>query len=257
MSRIETEISEQETLRIQSRRKLLAGFSLTAAASLPALALGSMPTHLIEQRVARVIDRSRNQGFPDTRVTAHTGEVFRFYDDLVHDRVVLINFMSIEREPALPITRNMARLVQGFGDRVGRDIHAFSISYDERDTPERLAEFAKSFNAPAGWRFLSTTPEDVIALGYRLYRTEGRFRSAMHSDLIHFGNAGLGLWGTMSAEISDVDFAIQRVTSVMPRSAIAGAQLRQAGPRRLDADGPAIHHRDRLEDSHRNPKGRS
>ena len=244
MSRTDDKTYQDETLRIQSRRKLLAGFSLTAAASLPALALGSMPTHMVEQRAAHVIDRSRNQGFPDTRVTAHTGEVFRFYDDLVHDRVVLINFMSIEREPDLPITRNMARLVQGFGDRIGRDIHAFSISYNERDTPDRLAEFASSFNAPAGWKFLSTTPEDVIALGYRLYRKEGRFRSAMHSDLIHFGNASVGLWGTMSAEISDVDFAMQRVASVMPRNATAGTQLRRAGPRRVDSEGPIIHHRD-------------
>lgn len=249
MSRIDNKITDEETLRIQSRRKLLAGFSLTAAASLPALALGSMPTHLIERRAARVIDRTRNQGFPDTRVTAHTGEVFRFYDDLVHDRVVLINFMSIKREPDLPITRNMARLIQGFGDRIGRDIHAYSISYDEHDTPARLAEFATSFNAPPGWKFLSTKAEDVIALGYRLYRTEGRFRSAMHSDLIHFGNASVGLWGTMSAEISDVDFAMQRVTSVMPGNATAGAQLRRAGPRRVDSEGPIIHHRDSLGES--------
>jgi cytochrome oxidase Cu insertion factor (SCO1/SenC/PrrC family) len=246
MSRTDNKISEEETLRIQSRRKLLAGFSLTAAASLPALALGSMPTHLIEQRAVRVIDRARNQGFPDTRVTAHTGEVFRFYDDLVHDRVVLINFMSIKREPVLPITRNMAQLVKGFGDRIGRDIHAFSISYDEQDTPERLAEFAKSFNAPTGWKFLSATPEDVISLGYRLYRTEGRFRTAMHSDLIHFGNASVGLWGTMSAQISDVDFAMQRVASVMPRNVTASAGLRRAGPRRVEAEGPVIHNRDCL-----------
>lgn len=245
MSRKQSAISEDETLRVQSRRKLLAGVSLTAAASLPALALGSMPTHLIERRASRVIDRARNQGFPDTRVTAHTGEIFRFYDDLVRDRVVLINFMSIDREPALPITRNMARLIAGFGARIGRDIHAFSISYDANDTPERLAAFAQRFDVPPGWRFLATTPEDVIALGYRLYRTEGRFRSAMHSDLIHFGNAEVGLWGTMSAEISDVEFAMQRVASVMP-AADAGPSLRRAGPRRVDADGPANDHRERV-----------
>lgn len=244
MSTTDRKTLNEEALRIQSRRKLLAGFSLTAAASLPALALGSLPNNLIEQRAARVIDRTRNQGFPDTRVTAHTGEVFRFYDDLVRDRIVMINFMSIEREPKLPITHNMARLVRGFGDRIGRDIHAFSISYDPNDTPEQLARFARSFNAPAGWKFLSTTPEDVIALGYRLYRTEGRFRSAMHSDLIHYGNASVGLWGTMSAEISDVEFAMQRVGSIMPRNTSADVQLRRAGPRRIDADGPAIHHRD-------------
>lgn len=253
MSRHEKKIPDAETRRIQSRRKLLAGFSLTAAASIPALALGSLPSGMIQQRATGVIDRARNQGFPDTRVTAHTGEVFRFYEDLVRDRVVLINFMSIKREPDLPITRNMARLVAGFGDRIGRDVHAFSISYDDSDTPEKLAEFARSFNAPAGWKFLSTTPEDVIALGYRLYRTEGRFRSAMHSDLIHYGNAHVGLWGTMSAEISDVEFAMQRVTSVMPRTTVADGNLRRAGPRRVDADGPVIHHRD----CHDNRSGQS
>lgn len=243
MSRQDTMNSDDET-RIQSRRRLLAGVSLTAAASLPALALGSMPANLIERRASRVIDRARNQGFPDTRVTAHTGEVFRFYEDLVRDRVVLINFMSIKRERDLPITHNMARLVEGFGDRVGRDIHAFSISYDAADTPDRLAAFAARFNAPAGWKFLATTPEDVIALGYRLYRTEGRFRSSMHSDLIHFGNARAGLWGTMSAEISDVEFALQRVRSVMPGEHSAGGRLRRAGPRRVDADGSPVDHRD-------------
>ena len=237
--------SDDELLRIRSRRRLLASVSLTAAASLPALALGSMPGHLIQQRASRVIDRTRNQGFPDTPVTAHNGEVFSFYDELVRDRVVVINFMSIARESDLPITRNMARLVAAFGDRIGRDIHAFSISYDESDTPERLAAFARRFNAPAGWKFLSTTPEDVIALGYRLYRTEGRFRSRMHSDLIHFGNARVGLWGTMSAEISDVGFAAQRVESVIPRPAAAGAQPRRAGPRRIDDSGLGPDHRER------------
>ena len=229
-----------------SRRRLLAGMSLTAAASLPALALGHMPASLISERTAHIIDRAHNQGFPDVRVAAHTGDAFRFYDDLVRDRVVLINFMSVEREPEFPITRNMARLVNAFGDRMGREIHAFSISYDKKDTPERLARFARDFNVPAGWKFLSASPEDVVALGYRLYRTEGRFRSTMHSDLIHYGNARVGLWGTMSSEVSDPEFAVQRVSSVMPVNATAGARVRRAGPRRLDADGPEIHHRDRL-----------
>lgn len=229
-----------------SRRRFLAGVSMTAAASLPVLAFGSMPSALIQERTARVLDRTRNQGFPDVRVQAHTGEVLRFYDDLVRDRVVVINFMSIAREPEFPITRNMARLVDALGNRIGRDVHAFSISYDPADTPAKLAEFARRFNAPAGWTFLTTSPEDVIALGYRLYRTEGRFRSTMHADLIHYGNANVGLWGTMSSEISDPQFARERVLSVMPGPERTATRLRRAGPRRLDADGPEIHHRDRL-----------
>ncbi|MCA1779614.1 MAG: hypothetical protein LC637_09575 [Xanthomonadaceae bacterium] len=252
MKNFETIRPEGETLESveqkirENRRKFIAGVSLTAAASIPALAFGSMPTGLMQKRVEKVIDRTKNQGFPDTRVVAHTGERFRFYEDLVQNRMVLINFMSIEREPELPITENMAKLVNAFGDRIGRDVHAFSISYDEKDTPERLAAFAAKYNAPAGWKFLSTTPEDVVALGYRLYRTQGRFRNTMKSDLIHYGNAQVGLWGTMSAHITDVEFAVERASSVFPNAtARVGKKLRRAGPRRLDADGPSIHHRDR------------
>jgi len=243
MSHNESKIHDNHVA--DGRRRFLAGVSMTAAASLPALAFGNMPSALRSEHTARVLDRTRNQGFPDVRVHAHSGEIFRFYEDLVRDRVVLINFMSIAREPALPITHNMARLVGAFGDRIGRDVHAFSISYDESDTPARLAEFARRFNVPAGWKFLSAAPEDVVALGYRLYRTEGRFRSTMHSDLIHYGNAKVGLWGTMSAEISDPEFARQRVASVLPGSGKTPKRLRRAGPRRIDAEGPEIHHRDR------------
>ncbi|MDT8408674.1 MAG: hypothetical protein RQ741_03645 [Wenzhouxiangellaceae bacterium] len=252
MSKIETNhpatvtASVEPDRNMQSRRRLLAGVSLTAAASIPAMALGKMPAALMHEKASKIIDRTRNQGFPDSRVLAHSGERFRFYQDLVRDRVVLINFMSIRREPQLPITRNMASLVQAFGDRIGKDLHVFSISYDESDTPERLARFAGQFNVPAGWKFLSTTPEDVIALGYRLYRTAGRFRDTMHSDLIHYGNAAVGLWGTMSAEITDVDFAMQRVASIFPGPVQPGDSSRRAGPRRIDADGPSIHHRDRF-----------
>ncbi|MFU8876730.1 MAG: hypothetical protein ACNA7E_01205 [Wenzhouxiangellaceae bacterium] len=241
----EQTVSDLETRLLESRRRMLAGFSLTAAASLPALAFGGLPAAVIQERAQRVMLDARNQGFPDSPVTAHTGERFRFFTDLVQGRVVLINFMSIGREAELPITERMAALVNALGDRVGRDIHVFSISYDEADTPEKLAEFAGRFGVPAGWKFLSATADDVVALGYRLYRTEGRFRNKMHSDLIHYGNAKVGLWGTMSSEISDLEFAVQRVSAVLP-SDNPGKRPRRAGPRRIEAEGPLFHHRDRV-----------
>ncbi len=239
------DVSELEQRMLASRRRMLAGFSLTAAASIPALAFGGLPAAVIQDRAQRVITKAGQQGFPDSPVVAHTGERFRFFSDLVQDRVVLINFMSIRREAELPITANLAALVEALGDHVGRDIFVYSISYDESDSPERLARFGERFNVPQGWKFLSTSADDVVALGYRLYRTQGRFRNKMHSDLIHYGNARVGLWGTMSHEISDLDFAVQRVSAVLPTPR-AGNKLRRAGPRRIDAEGPQFHHRDRV-----------
>ncbi|PKL95491.1 MAG: hypothetical protein CVV18_05320 [Gammaproteobacteria bacterium HGW-Gammaproteobacteria-8] len=237
-------LDEFESRQLQARRRFIAGVSMTAAASLPMLAFAGLPSALVGDRTHRIIEQSRSSGLPDAWVRAHDGGDYRFYQDLVGDRVVLINFMSIARESALPITAAMASLVGALGDRIGRDIHAYSISYDAADTPERLASFAARHAAPKGWRFVSASPEAAVALGYRLYRSEGRFRSSMHADLIHYGNAGVGLWGTMSSEISDLDFAVMRVSSVLP-GAPAGSRMRRAGPRRIEAEGSEIHHRDR------------
>lgn len=237
-------LEELESRQLQARRRFIAGVSMTAAASLPMLAFAGLPAALVGERTDRIIEHSRKSGLPDARVRAHDGGEYRFYDELVGDRVVLINFMSIARESALPITAAMASLVGALGERIGRDIHAYSISYDPADTPDRLAAFAARHHAPQGWRFVSASPDAAVALGYRLYRTEGRFRSTMHADLIHYGNAGVGLWGTMSSEISDLDFAVMRVESVLPGER-NGSRMRRAGPRRIEVDGPEIHHRDR------------
>lgn len=238
------ELEQIESRQLQARRRFIAGVSMTAAASLPMLAFAGLPAALVGERTDRIIQRSRVSGLPDARVRTHDGGEYAFYDELVGNRVVLINFMSIARESVLPITAAMASLVGALGDRIGRDIQAYSISYDAADTPQRLAAFAARHQAPQGWRFVSAAPDAAVALGYRLYRSEGRFRSTMHADLIHYGNAGVGLWGTMSSEISDLDFAVMRVESVLP-GVPASSRMRRAGPRRIEAEGPEIHHRDR------------
>ncbi len=234
------------TTTLSSRRKLLMGVSAGVAAGLPALALGHLPLSRLTEQTQKIIDRVHNQGFPDVVVTAHTGQRHRFFDELVRDRLVLINFMSTRGEAEFPITANMAKLVHGFADRIGRDLFALSISYDpEFDTPDRLAEHASHFNAPPGWQFVSAAPEDIVALSYRLYRTEGRPQRRMHADLIHYGNAQVGLWGTLSAEISDLEFAMARISSVFPGQVVAG-ELRRAGPRRIDEPGLAYSHRNSI-----------
>lgn len=229
---------------VSQRRKLLSALPALVATSIPALALCMQNHDELHARTQEIMNRVHNDGFPDVLVTTHTGEQFNFYQDLLKNRLVLINFMSIEAEDELPITANMASLVKGLGDQFGREVFAFSVSYDHvNDTPERLAEFAQQFDAPDGWYFLSASPEDVVALGYRLYRTSGRPRQRMHADLIHYGNTGIGLWGTIPAQITDMELAISRITSVFPGKPVE-AGIRRAGPRRLDVCGPVYDSRD-------------
>ncbi|MCB1986518.1 MAG: SCO family protein [Burkholderiales bacterium] len=230
---------------VSQRRKLLSVFPALLATSIPALALGIQNSGVLQARTQEIMNRVENDGFPDVMVIAHTGEQFNFYQDLLKDRLVLINFMSIDSEDELPMTANMARLVNALGEQVGREVFVFSISYDHaKDTPDRLANFARRFDVTEGWYFLSAAPEDVVALGYRLYRTSGRPRQRMNADLIHYGNVRIGLWGAIPAHISDVDLAVTRVTSVFPGKPV-GSEIRRAGPRRLNMDGPVYDSRDR------------
>lgn len=226
------------------RRRLLSALPALVATSIPALALGLHDADELHSRTRKITDSVVHGGFPDVMVTAHTGEQFNFYQDLLKDRLVLMNFMSVDSENELPMTANMASLIKGLGEQFGREVFAFSISYDHaNDTPARLAEFARRFDAPEGWYFLSAKPEDIVALGYRLYRTAGRPRQRMNADLIHYGNVKIGLWGAIPAHITDVELAVSRVTSVFPGKPPC-SEMRRAGPRRLNGDGPVYDSRD-------------
>jgi cytochrome oxidase Cu insertion factor (SCO1/SenC/PrrC family) len=238
--------NEQPEAMISQRRKLLSALPALVATSIPALALGMQNHDELNTRTQEIMNKVHNDGFPDVLVTAHTGEQFNFYQDLLKNRLVLINFMSIGAENELPITANMSSLVKGLGEQFGNEVFAFSISYDHTsDTPERLAQFAQQFDAPDGWYFLSASPEDIVALGYRLYSTSGRPRQRMNADLIHYGNAKVGLWGSIPAHVSDVDLAISRISSVFPGKPV-DTEIRRAGPRRLSVSGPVYDSRDRI-----------
>ena len=227
------------------RRRLLASLPGMLAGTLPALALGAESAESLHRRTLKVIDRANARGLPDTWVNTHRGERVLLHRDLIRDRVVLVNFMSIGDEEVLPVCASMARLIAGLGESFGSDVIAISVSYDQLyDTPERLAGFAQRFGSPAGWHFVTAPPEDVLTVGYKLYRAEGRPKRQMEGDRLHFGNARVGLWATMSAIIHDVDLAVSRVRSVMP-SPNSGGMPRRAGPRPLTRSGPIYDHRDR------------
>ncbi|MGE3104995.1 MAG: hypothetical protein AB7F83_07085 [Lysobacterales bacterium] len=238
--------TDERTPVLTTRRRLLTSLPSLLASSLPAVALGSTDEAQVITQTQRIIDRANARGMPDTLVTTHRGDQLLFHRDLVRDRVVLINFMSINEEREFPVCANLGRLVRGLGDRFGREIFAISVSYDAvNDTPERLAVFAKEIGAPDGWDFVTASAEDVIAVGYKLYRSMGRPRRQMDADLIHYGNAKVGLWSSMSAHITDVPLAVSRVCSVLPSPPPVEGEFRRAGPRPLAEDGPCYDHRDR------------
>jgi protein SCO1/2 len=196
------------------------------------------------------IDPRERDAFPDVEVVAHTGERLRFYEDLVKDKIALVNFMSIRGEAFFPVTANLAKVAERLGDRLGRDVLMSSITRDiGYDTPQRLKAFADAHRVPRGWRFLTGTQSVTTALATRLYRCLSSPDTICRApgnrkfvDVVFYGNGGIGLWSAFPGLI-DPDDAASRIAWVMPGQKPTGP-IRRAGPRRLSANERSSHNRE-------------
>jgi protein SCO1/2 len=107
---------------------------------------------------------------PNVELVTQEGQAVRFYDDLVRDRVVVVQFFFVHCDGVCPVsTGRMLELQEALGPRLGRDVSFLSITLDpERDTPPVLAEHARAIGARPGWTFLTGSKADVEALRRRL-----------------------------------------------------------------------------------------
>jgi protein SCO1/2 len=226
---------------MNERRKFLAGLSLAgllpAAAAAHAMTGGQPESH--GHFGMQLYGRSQ---LPETTVETHDGRTVRLYGDLIRNRVVMLNFMSIANEEAFPISASIAEVARLLGDSLGKDVWIISITGDpESDTSERLRAFAEKFGAPKGWVFVRAPSEANKAYASRFYK-HGRDTSRPSSvDIVHYGNDAVGLWAAFPSLIAPED-AASRIRSVMNGKPVTG-ELVQAGPRRLDEPGPAHNNR--------------
>ena len=136
--------------------------------------------------------------FPNIPLTTQDGKKVYFYDDLLKDKKVVINFIYTRCGDSCPL--ETARLVQVqriLGDRVGRDIFFYSISVDPvRDTPEELRAYADRYHAGPGWLFLTGKNSDIAAvrkkLGLAAHTGENEITD--HSTSLMIGNTATGQW---------------------------------------------------------------
>jgi protein SCO1 len=101
------------------------------------------------------------------------------------------------------------------GDIVGRDIFFISMTVDpERDTPERLKEFATAFGVGPGWLFLTGKPEDIRLINSRL-GDKSRTLSEHRNEIV-LGNDATGEWARNSV-FGDLDRLIIDIRSMDPK----------------------------------------
>jgi len=128
----------------------------------------------------------------------HEGDAVRFFDDLIEDKVVVINFIYASCPDACPLdTARLVKIQKILGDRVGRDVFMYSISIDpDLDTPEVLAEYAKKFGTGPGWWFLTGDEDDILLLRKKLglYIAGLDKKSKDHNMSFLIGNQRTGQW---------------------------------------------------------------
>ncbi|HEX5706662.1 MAG TPA: SCO family protein [Pyrinomonadaceae bacterium] len=165
-------------------------------------------------------ERIRDRNLPNLLLTTHEGKQVRFYDDLVKDKIVLINMMYAECQGICPgISANLAKVYKKFGKRMGRDIMMISITLrPERDTPQALKHYAGMHKAGPGWVFLTGKPDDIELLRRRLGFVdpdpEVDKDKTTHIGNIRFGNEALMLWGACPGQTKPESIAISILEAV-------------------------------------------
>lgn len=146
-------------------------------------------------------ERIRDRYFPNLVLTTHEGRKVRFYDDLVKDKIVIFNMMYAKCDGiCMPITRNLLKVQQLLGDRVGKDIFMYSFTLKpEQDTVMALRHYAHMHKVKPGWSFITGSVADMELvrrkLGYVDPDPEVDKDKSNHIGVIKYGNEPLERWG--------------------------------------------------------------
>ena len=159
--------------------------------------------------------------FTNALVQTDDGRTVRFYDDLLKDKIVLINFFFTGCDAICPLmTANLVKVQGLLGPRMGRDIFMYSISLQPHtDTPETIRSYAVSHGVRPGWSFLTGQPRDIERLQHRLgFVDSDPVQDAdleQHIGTVRIANVPLHRWA-MSPALSNPEVIVRTVSRVIP-----------------------------------------
>jgi protein SCO1 len=196
---------------MDTQRRALLGLAPAAAATPPA-------------PITPAREAIRQRYFPDIVVQTHDGKALRFYQDLIRDRIVTLNFMYLNCEDgSCPITtHNLLQAQKRLKSRVGKDIFMYSITLDpERDTVAALKKHARIHGIGPGWRFLRASPQDTEVLRRKLgfYSRDPQVdaKKSNHAAMVRYGNEPRQLWAAISG-FAKPEVIARAVLWVAPRA---------------------------------------
>jgi cytochrome oxidase Cu insertion factor (SCO1/SenC/PrrC family) len=164
---------------------------------LAAVAITTMgaATVLAQETTPSAEEQRARDYFTNIELVNQDGKTVRFFDDVLKDKVVIINFIFTNCEGACPLmTNKLTRVRDKLEGHIGNPIQFVSLSLDpQRDTPAAMKEFAKKHNADhAGWVFLTGKPDHLDAIIKRLGQYTNDIEA--HSTLVLAGNVNAAHW---------------------------------------------------------------
>ena len=191
-----------------SRRKMLGWTALAPLAGAATFAGGST---LARAAVAAVSDAKPTQSqlarqriqrlhLPNVPLLTHEGKQVKFYDDLLKDKIVTLNFFYTKCDEICPaVTANLSTVQKLLGDDVGKKLFMYSFTLKpEEDDVEAIRAYRDMFHAKPGWTFLTGKPADLEkirrGIGFQYPDPAVDKDKSQHIGNVRYGNEPLMLW---------------------------------------------------------------
>ena len=130
---------------------------------------------------------------PDVQLVRDDGKRVSLRREMNDGRVVVLNFIFTDCSSFCPLSSQTLGQFQHRLGADGRNVHLMSISIDpEQDTPARLREYARKFDAGPGWQHYTGT----LAASRTAQQAFGAYRGdkMSHTPLTLMRAANGGSW---------------------------------------------------------------
>lgn len=162
--------------------------------------------------------RDAQSYFTDTLLLTQEGREVRFYNDVLKDRVVLLNVVFTSCTDACPlITRKLREVRAALGEERASRITFVSLTSDPlNDTPEKLRDFIHQQGVEApNWLFLTGDKANVDLVLARLGQLSAS--PEQHSTLLIAGDVAGRRWSRISPSAPVAAIAERLQLLSMPR----------------------------------------
>ena len=165
----------------------------------------------------------RKRYFPNVELITHHNQKVKLYDDLLKDKIIVLNLMYADCQGVCPtITANLKRVQTILKQQINHEIFIYSMTLKpEQDSPAKLREYAKMHGInDKNWTFLTGKPNEVDMLrhmlGFADPDPEVDKDKSKHSGMLRYGNEPMALWGTCQGN-GQPEWIAQEIGFAVPR----------------------------------------